>query len=322
MILIRKTCLVFGASGQDGSLICKSLLEKGFQVVGIARSQERKLKNHIKLGIEKDVEIKKGDIKSLQNIEKIISCYQPEMIFNLAAQSSVGKSFIDPINTIQSIVDGTLNILEATRKMNYSGRIFFAGSSEMFGNTEKKADINHKQNPISPYAIGKQSSYNLVKLYRKLHNLKCMTGILFNHESHLRDKHFVTQKIITSANQINNKRNKGKKIKMGNINIVRDWGWAPEYIEAIQIITNSKTIKDYVICTGNSYSLETFIQKVFEFYNLEWKEHIEIDKNLFRPNEINISKGDPNPLFEDLGWKADINLESLINKLILYSTNT
>ena len=311
----NKIALILGCSGQDGSLLSHSLLTKGYKVIGVTRSNNTEFKNHKKLGIQKDIEIKKCDISNLLSISKIIKECNPDKIFNLAAQSSVGKSILNPIDTVQGIVSGTLNILEASRKNNFSGRIFFAGSSEIFGNTEIGADIKHIQNPINPYGIGKQASFNLVKFYRDIHNIKCVTGVLFNHESPLRNKDFVTQKIINGARLIKN-GNKNVKLKLGNIKAIRDWGWAPEYIDAIQIITDAKKLNDHVICTGQGHSLEVFIEKVFSFYNLNWEEHVEIDKSLFRPNEIKKSFGDPEPLFKELNWKASSNLDTIVKKLI------
>ena len=189
----------------------------------------------------------------------------------------------------------------------------------MFGNTATGADINHQHHPINPYAIGKQTSFNLVKLYREIYNLKCMTGVLFNHESSLRPKTFVTQKIINAAKNIS--MGNITSLKLGNLNVIRDWGWAPEYVEAMQLIANAKVIKDHVICTGEGNSLEKFIEKVFMSYNLNWEEHVEIDNSLFRPCDIKQNYGNPDPLFNDLGWKAKERLDSIIEKLIKPTNN-
>ena len=315
-----KPAIILGCTGQDGSLLCKLLLEKGQKVVGLTRSNTDRIRNLKILGIEKDVEIKKGDITDFKTIEKLIHDYHPEAIYNLAAQSSVGKSIIYPLDTMQGIVNGSLNLLEVSRNLNYSGKIFFAGSSEIFGNTEKGADIEYKQSPISPYAIAKQASFNLVKLYREIHQIKCVTGILFNHESHLRNENFVTQKIIKNALSI--KKNDKKRLRLGNINVVRDWGWAPEYVEAIELMTNSTHLNDHIICSGKKNSLKDFIEKVFLKFDLDWREYIEIDSELFRPNEIAQSYGNPDPIFNELGWRAKEDLDSIINKLInLYQSS-
>jgi len=312
--LNNKTALVLGCSGQDGSLMCQSLLKKGHRVVGLTRLKKNKIQNHIKLKIDKDIEIIEGDIKSNKTIKDLIQTYQPETIFNLAAQSSVGKSFIAPMETIEGIVNGTANLLEVARKLKYKGHMFFAGSSEIFGNTSQKATIYHKQNPLSPYAISKQTSFNLVKLYRKIHKLNCITGILFNHESQLREKEFVTHKIITNA--IESARNKNHTFTLGNIDVNRDWGWAEEYIEAIQIITTSKNKKDQIICTGKKTSLKEFIQITFELLNLDWKQHVIIDQNLFRKTEIHTSVGDPSEMINLYGWQAKKNVREIIKLLI------
>ena len=314
-----KTDLIFGCTGQDGSFLCKSLLEKGHKIIGLSRKVNNKIHNHAKLGIEKEFEIKEGDVTSFQIIEELISKHQPERIFNLAAQSSVGKSINEPIDTTKGIVIGTLNLLEVCKKLNYSGKIFFAGSSEMFGDTQNRANIHHQQNPVSPYGIAKQTSFNLVKFYRDIHKIKGVTGILFNHESHLRNENFVTQKIINSAMRI--KKKEIKKIKLGNINVIRDWGWAPEYVEAMQLIANSNKTKDHVICSGNSKSLKEFIAKVFKAYDLDWQEYVEIDQKLFRPCDIKQSYGDPLPIFQDLGWKAKKDFDFIIKQLISNTMN-
>ncbi len=311
---MSKTALVFGSNGQDGSFICKSLLEKKYKVIGVSKSKNKISTNHALLGIQENIVYEATNINDYKKVTEIIENYQPDEIYNLAAQSSVGQSFSSPKETIEGIVNGTLNLLETSRRIGYSGRVFFAGSSEMFGNTETGADINHKHHPKSPYAIGKQTSFNLVKLYREIYNVKCMTGVLFNHESSLRPKTFVTQKIINAAKNIS--KGNINILKLGNLNVIRDWGWAPEYVEAIQLIAKAKVIKDQVICTGEANSLKKFVEKVFTAYNLNCEEHIEIDKSLFRPSEIEQNYGNPEPLFKDLRWKAKESLNSIIEKLI------
>tara|TARA_X000001036_G_scaffold438432_1_gene486250 strand:- start:5879 stop:6886 length:1008 start_codon:yes stop_codon:yes gene_type:complete len=315
MSLNSRTAIVLGCAGQDGSLISKSLLKKGYKVIGTTRSISSKIKNHIKLGIDKDIEIKHNDITNVSSLSKIIEHYQPESIFNLAAQSSVGKSFSDPIDTVSGIVIGTLNVLETCRKFNYKGRLFFASSSEIFGNNACGVDADCLKSPINTYGIAKKTSFELVKFYRELYNLKCVSGILFNHESHLRDKKFVIQKIIQGAKEIS-KNNRLKKLKVGNIEVIRDWGWAPEYMEGVQIMTSAKKLKDYVICSGIPISLKKFIEKVFSYYNLNWTDHVEIDKTLFRDSDIMVSYGDPTSINEELGWSAQISMDTIIKNMI------
>lgn len=320
----KKISLIFGCSGQDGSLLSLSLLKQNFQVIGTSRKviigKKLKISNHAKLGIEKDLKLVNCDMNDPEVIKKLIQKYKPDEIYHLAAQSSVGKSYTHPKETLNSIVDVTLNILEVCRQLNYNGHIFFAGSSEIFGNTNYQANINHSHKPISPYAIAKQTSYNLVKMYRKLYNLKCVTGILFNHESPFRDQNFVTQKIISEALYCS--KNKTHKLRLGNLNIARDWGWADEYVEGIQLINRSPNIKDQILCTGKLTKLEDFVNLTFKQLNLNWKDHVISDKQFFRKGEIKQSFGDPAQMKDDLNWEAKVDIHLIIEKLIDFKVNS
>jgi len=314
-----KSALIFGCRGQDGSLLSKSLIQKGLKVWGSQRATISNSHLLCKLGIDKQLKLITVDIRSYNEVFEAIVNLSPDEIYCLAAQSSVGNSFKKPLDTIESNTLGTLNILEACRKLNYKGRIFFAGSSEIFGNQISAITLDSEINPKSPYAISKLASQNLVSLYRESYGLKTMTGILFNHESQYRDKRFITQKIILGAIKCNLERN--HIIKLGNIDIERDWGWAEEYVEAMQLIARASKISDYLICTGRKTSLKYFIETVFQKLNLDWKEHIVIDKNLFRPNDISVSWGNPDKLFNELGWKASIFIDEIIDKLIKANIN-
>ena len=320
----KKKSLILGCSGQDGALLSLSLLKQDFEVIGTSRKLKRnklpKIINHSILGIEKDIRLVNCDITNFDEVSNLIEKYKPNEIYNLAAQSSVGKSFKYPQETLKSIVEVTLNLLEVCRQIDYSGNLFFAGSSEVFGDTKSRANINKKQRPVSPYGIAKQTSFNLVKLYRDLHNIKCVTGILFNHESPLRSKNFVTQKIITEAFLCS--KNKSHKLRIGNINIARDWGWAEEFVEGFQVMNRNKNLKDQIICTGKSTKLKKFINLVFTKLNLNWRDHVVVDSDLFRKGEINKSYGDPNQMKNDLDWKAKVDLETIIEKLIEFKLNS
>tara|TARA_Y100000766_G_C18831402_1_gene568247 strand:+ start:117 stop:1073 length:957 start_codon:yes stop_codon:yes gene_type:complete len=306
--------LIFGCTGQDGSYLTKSLLKQGKTVVGVSRAKTINKSKHARLGIKDEINIIRIKPNNVDAIARILEKEKPDEIYNLGAQSSVGKSFFDPIDTTESIINGTLSILEVSKKLNYEGRLFFAGSSEIFGETPASADVNHIQNPKSPYAIAKQASYNLVKLYREAYKLNCVTGILFNHESPLRDKNFVTQKIITGALKCSIDRS--FKFTLGNINIARDWGWAEEYVEAIQEINRAKRIKDHVICTGQLTTLKEIIEIAFGKFDLNWQDHIILDKNLIRSKDIMRSCGDPSRLKADLNWEAKVHVGEIIENLI------
>ena len=306
--------LILGCNGQDGSLLCKSLLQQNQKVIGSSRNCSKQKTNLKKLHIENDIEHVQLNLTNQFEIEKIIEHYQPNIIYNLSAQSSVGLSFNQPKETFLSISYATQNLLEACRKIEFSGTIFFAGSSEMYGNSKKRININDPKSPASPYAIAKLNSFNIVKIYRKLFHINCITGILFNHESRLRTENFVIPKIIKSA--VLSSRDKNYQTNIGNIKIQRDWGWAEEYVDAIELIANKSVGKDYLICTGKVHSLEDIIEKAFKAFNLDWREHLKINQKLFREQDIKISYGNPRDLYEDLGWKPKLSIDQIIEKLI------
>ncbi len=311
---MKTDVVIFGCTGQDGSFLYKSLVNKNQKVIGVSRSDKPNIKNLKTLKLAENVNIIQGDLNNQSHIERIIDKYQPIQIYNLSAQSSVGISFEKPSSTYKSIVDATHNLLEASRSTNYQGTIFFAGSSEIYGETKIPAHVNSKIDLRSPYALAKYQSYLQVKLYRELYNLKAVTGILFNHESQLRNQNFVTQKIITGA--IKCLRNKKEKLVLGNLEIVRDWGCAEEYVEGMQSMTNTSLLKDQIICTGIATTLREFIKIVFEQLNLEWDKYVITDKRFFRNNDINVSVGDPSQFEKDTGWRARIDLKSIITKMI------
>ena len=311
---MSKTCIVIGCSGQDGALLCKSLLKSGQKVIGISREDISKPENHKKIGIAGQIPIYSVSLQNSQDILAFLKKVQPEHIYNFSAQSSVGLSFEHPKETQRSIVNATSNLLEACRNTNYEGKIFFSGSSEIYGDTPKPAHLESTINIKSPYAGAKYQSLILARLYKEVYGIKAITGIFFNHESFLRNKNFVTQKIILGA--IECTKNKNKKVRLGNIEIARDWGCAEEFMEGVQIIMNSNKIEDQIVCTGKLTSLKKFIEITFDLLGLDWRSHIISDKKLFRRSDIKVSYGDPKKLEEDLGWKPKIDLKTTIKNLI------
>tara|TARA_B100000579_G_scaffold296907_1_gene246982 strand:+ start:505 stop:1461 length:957 start_codon:yes stop_codon:yes gene_type:complete len=308
--------LIIGCTGQDGSFLTKSLLEKGFEVVGTTRKTETYVENHNLLGISKDIDLRTLDTCDFDSLKDLISKIAPEEIYYLAAQSSVGESFKYPGATIKSICMGTATLLEAYKNSGIDSRLFFAGSGEIFGETKGKASLNYPFQPMNPYAISKITSQNLVDLYRNLYGIQACTGILFNHESELRTNNFVTQKIINGA--VKAAHDKNFKLNLGNIDIVRDWGLAEEYIEAMQLILKNDVIKNHIICSGFKLSLKKFIEIAFRKVGLNWQDHININNNLIRPSDIKQNIGDPKNIFRDLGWKAKTYGENLVDRLINY----
>ena len=310
---MTKICLVIGCSGQDGSYLCKSLIKKGFKVIGTSRNNRKKI-NHQIIGIEGKIKVYKLNLNKIDDIQNLIQLIKPDEIYNLSAQSSVGLSYIQPIETQISIVNATFNLLEACRVTNFNGVIFCAGSGEMFGETESPATINCNIDIRNTYALAKFQTYEMVKLYREIYNLNAVTGVLFNHESELRNEQFVSHKIIKSA--IESSQNRKKKFKFGNLDIYRDWGWAEEYVEAIQLIARATKLQDQIICTGRATSLKDFLNKTFKLLDLNWQEHIEVDESLQRKNDVTRNYGDPQMLYEIHKWKAKITIDKIIERLL------
>lgn len=306
--------VVFGCTGQDGSLLARSLLQQNYEVIGISRSSNPNRSVHDAIGIRNEFEIGAGDLCDFREMLELITRHQPDEIYNLAAQSSVGLSFLQPVDTFNSIINGTINLLEVARFAGYSGRLYFAGSSEIFGNTFKPANVESRRRPLSPYAIAKDASFHTVQVYRQAYGLNCLTGILFNHESPYRSSTFVTRKIIDGA--IRCKSDYSHRLSLGNLQVARDWGWAEEYIEAIQIILRAENLEDQVICTGRMETLEYFVERVFTRLELDWREHVQLENDLLRPSEVLHSVGDKEPMQQVHGWSAQIDIDGVVDRLI------
>tara|TARA_A100001388_G_scaffold242977_1_gene200048 strand:- start:389 stop:1330 length:942 start_codon:yes stop_codon:yes gene_type:complete len=307
--------LIIGVGGQDGSYLANFLLSKGYEIIGSSRDAEISQFSNLKnLGIFDKVKKISISINNFESVSKAINFYKPDEIYNLAGQSSVSLSFEQPFESIESIVKATLIILNAIKSSGKPIKFYSAGSSECFGNTNSlPADENTKFNPCSPYGISKASSYWLVQSFRSRYQQYACTGILFNHESPLRPKIFVTQKIIQTVLKI--KDGRANKLYLGNIHTKRDWGWAPEYVEAIWLMLQQDIPEDFVIATGKSYSLLEFTKKVFKYFSLDWQDFVVVDKTLFRPKDINHSFANPSLAKEKLGWAAKVNFDELIVRL-------
>lgn len=313
-----KTALITGITGQDGAYLSKFLLEKGYNVIGIARdTSDIRTVNLSYLGILDDIELVKANLLDLSNILRIISRYKPDEIYNLAAQSSVGLSFEQPIGTLEFNIISTANMLEAIRIVSPSARFYNASSSEMFGKM-KKEDLPVTEetvlHPVSPYSISKASAHWITINYREAYNIYSVCGILFNHESALRGENFVTKKIIEKAVQI--KAGSAGKIKLGNLSISRDWGYAPEYIKAMWLMLQQEKPDDFIICSGEHHTLKEFTEGVFHNLGISFEETVSIDEDLYRPVDLEIIYGDNSKAKNVLGWDYNISFNSLISKLI------
>jgi GDPmannose 4,6-dehydratase len=264
-----------------------------------------------------NVELLKVNLSDLTNIIKTIDKVQPNEIYNLAAQSSVGLSFDQPIWTYEFNTLSTLNLLEAIRLINTEIKFYQASSSEMYGNIDKdKLPVteNHYLNPSSPYGVSKASAHMITTSYRQSYNLFACCGILFNHESCLRGQSFVTKKIIETA--INISKGNSKELTLGNLNVFRDWGYAPEYIKVIWMILQHDSADDFVICSGEVHSLEDFVSEVFSNLDMDYKEYLKEDLDLYRPLELEIIYGDNSKAKKILGWNYEIPFKDLIEKLV------
>ena len=313
-----KKALICGVSGQDGSYLAKLLLEKGYIVYGGSRdSQMSSFYNLKKLGILESVNLISININDFRSTLNTIIKVKPDEIYNLGGQCSVSLSFEQPVETLESISIGTLNILESIRFSNSNIKFYSAGSSECFGDTTSiPADEKTLFKPRSPYAVAKSTAFWLVNNYREAYGIKACTGILFNHESPFRPNKFVTKKIITSA--INISRGSNEKLILGNIDISRDWGWAPEFVSAMWLMLQKDNLSDYVIATGITNKLEDFVRTTFDYFNLDYKSHLIIDESLFRPTDLKISIANPKLANDELGWKAKVHMKEIITNMINY----
>ena len=313
----KKRTLIFGVSGQDGSYLSRFLVSKKNQVYGTTRNNnKRNLKNLISLEIANKVKIFKCDIKNFYQVKKIIQKIKPHKIFYLCGQSSVTGSYINPAEAFKSNTLGLLNILEIVKESNRKIKVFNAVSGQIYGN-QKKNIYNEKSyiEPQSPYGVSKASSFWLTKIFREWYGVKCCSGILFNHESPLRSDEFVTKKIINNCKLI--KKGKLKYLYMGDINIYRDWGWAPEYVEAMYLMLKQKNPKDLVIGSGKRHSLKNFIYEVFRLLKIPRKHLKTNTKKFMRKNDIRSYRADPRLAKKILNWKAKTTFKKIIYKMVM-----
>jgi GDPmannose 4,6-dehydratase len=311
-----KRALVCGVSGQDGAYLAKLLLDKGYEVWGSSRdAQGSSFGNLVTLGIKSEVRFLSMIPEDFRSVFMALKRSNADEVYYLAGQSSVGLSFEQPAETIQSISIGTLNVLEACRMEDRNIKLFHAGSSECFGDTNGlPANESTVFHPRSPYAVAKTSAYWLVDNYREAYNLWACTGILFNHESPLRPNRFVTQKIISTAKRI--KSGKAEKLILGRLDISRDWGWAPEYVEAMWMMLQQPSPEDYVIATGETNTLEYFVEYTFEKLGLDYRDYVTQDQSFMRPADLKIGKADPSKAKMLLKWEANYKMRDVIDFML------
>jgi len=254
-------------------------------------------------------------LNDFRSVLQVLSKVEPDEIYSLAGQSSVGLSFEQPVETMESIAVGSLNLLEGLRFLGSSAKLYNAGSSECFGNTDSRpADEATPFRPRSPYVVAKAAAHWQVSSYREAYGPYACTEILFNHESPLRLERFVTKKIVATACRIF--KGATERLRLGNIEVVRDWGWASEYVDAMWRMLQQQTPDDFVIATGDSHSLREFVTIVFDELNLDWKDHVEIDGALLRPSDLSEWRANPLRADDILCWRASKRLGDVIKLLV------
>lgn len=310
-----KKALIIGVSGQDGAYLAELLLAKGYEVHGTSRDHEASsFRNLDRLGLRERVRLCSMATSDFRSVLSTLQKVEPDEIYNLAGQTSVGMSFNYPVETFESIMTATLNILECLRLFPKPIRFYNAGSSECFGNTPEPAGEATPFHPRSPYATAKAAAHYAVQNYREAYGLFACTGILFNHESPLRPARFVTRKIVSGA--VNIAAGKQDKLVLGNLDVERDWGWAPEYVDAMWRILQIDEPQDFVIATGAMNSLRRFVENAFRHVGLDAWSHVETSGDFFRPSDIVRSVGDPSRARNLLGWEARTDFETLAAKLV------
>lgn len=310
-----KTALICGVSGQDGAYLAQLLLERGYTVHGASRdAQATSFRNLRRLGLLESVRLESLTITDFRSVLQALHRVRPDEVYNLAGQSSVALSFDQPVETLESISVGTLNLLEAIRFTERPIRLYNAGSGECFGDTREPADESTAFRPRSPYAVAKSAAHWEVANYADAYGLYACTGILFNHESPLRAERFVTKKIVAAACRI--ALGSGERLELGDLGVQRDWGWAPEYVEAMWTMLQQNSPATYVIATGKSHTLEQFAACAFAEVGLDWHDHVDIDERLFRPADITFASANPALARDRLGWSAKAQMPDVVRMMM------
>jgi len=315
---MKKKALITGITGQDGSYLAEFLLEKGYEVHGIVRRVALEDPifrlwriNHI---VDR-IHLHSASLESYASIFDVIEKVKPDECYHLAAQSFVSYSFEDEFSTIHSNINGTHYVLSALKHKAPDCKFYFAASSEMFGNVkETPQNEDTPFNPRSPYGISKVAGFYLTKNYREAYGLHASSGILFNHESPRRGVEFVTRKITSNAARI--KLGLEKKIKLGNLDAKRDWGYAGEYVEAMWIMLQQDKPDDYVVGTGKCHSVKEFLEAAFSYVGLDPYKYLEIDETFYRPSEVMLLQADASKAEKKLGWRPKMSFEELVKIMV------
>lgn len=318
-----RRALITGITGQDGSFLSELLLEKGYEVHGIVRKVALEDPQHhlwrIRHILDK-VRLHAASMESFASLFRVVAEVKPDECYHLAAQSFVSYSFDDEFSTINTNINGTHYILSALKDMASDCKMYFAASSEMFGNTVETPQ--NEQTPFiprSPYGISKLAGYHLTRNYREAYGLFACNGILFNHESERRGFEFVTRKISNGVAKI--KMGLEKEIRLGNLDAKRDWGYSPDYVRAMWMMLQQDKPDDYVVATEQSHSVRDLVAQAFSVLDLDWQDYVVIDEQFFRPAEIFELRGDASKAKRKLGWKPTVQFEEMIEIMVVHDHN-
>lgn len=315
---MSRTALILGVSGQDGSLLAERLAAEGTIVHGTSRDAvANPFTNLVRLGIRERVTVHTCRPENVVAVRRLLETVQPDEVYNLSAQSSVGRSFAAPRETIDSILGATAGILDAIRDVAAPVRFCNAGSGDAFGDTGPDgADETTPLRPHSPYAVAKATAQGTVETYRETFGLFAVTAILFSHESPFRSERFVTHKIVRGAARIAAGEISGP-LRLGNLDVTRDWGWAADYVDAMRLMVRAETPEDLVVATGRAATLRDFAAAAFGAFGLDWEDHVVSVDDLKRPSDIATSLGRPDRAREKLGWVATTRMPELARRLAM-----
>ncbi len=314
----NRKALITGITGQDGSYLAELLLSKGYEVHGIVRrvALEDPVHRLRRIGGFRDrTTLHAGSLESFPSLYRIVQQVQPDECYHLAAQSFVSYSFDDEFSTLNTNINGTHFILTALKESAPQCRVYFAGSSEMFGNAEEVPQAEKTAfHPRSAYGISKVAGFHLTRNYREAYGLHASSGILFNHESPRRGYEFVTRKITSGAAAI--AAGVASHVALGNLEARRDWGYAPEYVEAMWRMLQQDEPGDYVVATGVSHSVREFCEVAFSLLGLDYREHVQTDRQLYRPAEVDRLVGNPAKAENVLGWRSRTSFKELVRMMV------
>ena len=311
---MSKTALITGITGQDGAYLAQLLLDQGYEVHGMVRRSSSDRFDRIEPLID-DITLHQADLLDQLSIVRLIEATSPDEIYNLAAQSFVPTSFEQPLLTGEFTALGVTRMLEAVRQVNTGIRFYQASSSEMFGTVQETPQRETTPFwPRSPYGVAKVYGHWITVNYRESYDIFACSGILFNHESPLRGKQFVTRKISDAVARI--KLGKQEKLSLGNLDAERDWGFAGDYVRAMWLMMQQDTPDDYVVSTGQRHTVRDCCQVAFDHVGLNWEDHVEIDPAFLRPADVNTLCGDFSKARENLGWQPEVTFEQLVQMMV------